>query len=174
VHVVSDEPTEEQQLGRSLRRVPVPYVLLQLALGPPPLERVQPRARVPQLRLEDERVVLARLHAHEQAVERGDVGAARVEAGFERLHKGRSRAGEGVENSAAGDVTRQERLDELWDELAQVRVEPVDVLRPLPLRELPLRPREIEIDAAVESVLRRGHGPERVLRPLLDSWQPAT
>jgi hypothetical protein len=49
-------------------------------------------------------------------------------------------------------------------------MEPVDVLRPLPLRQLALRPGELEVDPAVERVLSRGHGLERVLRGLLHSW----
>ena len=58
---------------------------------------------------------------------------------------------------AAAEVPVQQRLDELWDELPEVRVQAVDVLRPLPLGELPLRPRELEVEAGVERVLRRSH-----------------
>ena len=43
-------------------------------------------------------------------------------------------------------------------------MEPVDVLRPLPLRQVALGPREREVDVRVESVLGRGHG-----RPLFDA-----
>ena len=56
-----------------------------------------------------------------------------------------------------GDVPPEQRLDELRDELAEVRVEPVDVLRPLALGKLTLRPGELEVDLGVERVLRRGH-----------------
>jgi hypothetical protein len=44
--------------------------------------------------------------------------------------------------TARHDVALEERLDELRHELAEVRVEAMDVLRPLALREIGLRPRE--------------------------------
>ena len=47
----------------------------------------------------------------------------------------------------------QEDLDELGHVLAQIRMEPVDVLRSLPLGELGLGPRELEVDLLVESGL---------------------
>ena len=37
-------------------------------------------------------------------------------------------------------------------------MEPVDVLRPLALGQLPLRPGEREVELAVEGLLRRRHG----------------
>jgi hypothetical protein len=165
VLVVVDKPAEEEQLGGGPRRVPVANVFRDLAVRTPTVELLEPRARVTQLRLEHERVVLGRLHAHEEAVEGGDVRAARGEPRLERLHQCRPRPCERIEDAAARHVTLEQRLDELRDELAQVRMEPVDVLRSLPLGELPLRPRKVEVDAPVERVLRRGHGPERVLRP---------
>ena len=63
--------------------------------------------------------------------------------------------------TAAGQVAVEQRLDELRDELAEVGMEPVDVLRPLALRQVALGPRELEVDVGVEGVLRRGHGPNR-------------
>ena len=85
-----------------------------------------------------------------------------VVAALERLHERRPRARERVEHAAAaGDIPLEQRLDELRDELAEVRMEPVDVLRPLALGQLALRPRELEVDAAVERVLSRGHSPAR-------------
>ena len=56
------------------------------------------------------------------------------------------------------DVALEERLDELRHELAEVRVKAVDVLRPLALGEVGLRPRERQVDPAVQRLLRRGHG----------------
>ena len=118
--------------------------------------RSKRRERVAQVVLERERVVAPRLHAHQQAVERGDVDAGRVEAALERLDERRPRAGERVEHAAARRRrSGEELLDELRDELAEVRVEPVDVLRPLPLGELLLRPRELEVEPGVERVLGR-------------------
>src|SRR5689334_13092381 len=99
------------------------------------LPALEPRKCVAQLVLEHERVVLARLHARQEAVERGDVDAGRVEAGLERLHEGRPRAGKRVEHAPARRyVTAEQLLDELRDVLAEIRVEAVDVLRPLALR----------------------------------------
>jgi len=58
-------------------------------------------------------------------------------------------------------VAPQEDLDELRDVLPEVRVELVDVLRALDLRQLALGPRELEIDARVQRFLRRpGDGGE--------------
>jgi hypothetical protein len=47
-------------------------------------------------------VVRRRLDAHQEAVERGDVDAGRVEPGLERLHERRPGAGERIEDVAAG------------------------------------------------------------------------
>ena len=58
---------------------------------------------------------------------------------------------------AGTEVAREQHLDELRDELAEVRVEPMDVLRPLPLGKVTLGPGEREIDLGIEGVLRRGH-----------------
>jgi hypothetical protein len=70
----------------------------------------------------------------------------------------------------------EQRLDELRDELAEVRMQAVDVLRPLPLGEVGLGPREVEVDAPVERVLGRGHGLARfdkALERLPEALQPA-
>ena len=105
-------------------------------------------------------VVLRRLDAHEETVERGDVDAGRVVTRLERLHERRARAAERVEHvPAALDVAVEQHLDELRDELAVVRVKAVDVLRPLALGQRRLRPREVEVQRRVELVLRDGHGP---------------
>jgi hypothetical protein len=78
---------------------------------------------------------------------------------MEELDEGRPRAGEGIENAATGThVASQQRLDELWDELAEVGMEPMDVLRALALRELGFRPRELKPvvgELAVQRGLRR-------------------
>ena len=87
--------------------------------------------------------------------------------GLERLNERGAGARERIEDATARrDEPSEERLDELRDELAEVGVEPVDVLRPLPLGELCLRPREMEVlvgELAVEGGLRRGH--EAEVRP---------
>ena len=103
-------------------------------------------------------VVLGGLHAREQAVERGHVAAGRGRSEGIRLDKRRSRARERIPHEAAGAaVTAEEDLDELRDELAEIRMEPVDVLRPLPLGKLRLRPRQLEVDLLVEGSLS-SHG----------------
>ena len=103
-------------------------------------------------------VVPAGLDAHQQAVEAGDVDADRVPPRLERLHEGRPRAGERVEHRPTRlDVAIEERLDELRDELAEVRVQAMDVLRPLPLRQLLLGPGERHVQAPVERLLRGRH-----------------
>ena len=58
----------------------------------------------------------------------------------------------------------EQRLDELRHELPEVRVQPVDVLRPLPLGQVALRPGKVEIELAVQGVLRRSHRPEQLLQ----------
>jgi hypothetical protein len=113
--------------------------------------------------LECEQVVLARLDADQQCVEGGDVDAGRVVAALQRLHERRAGPGEGVEHlAAARDVSVEERLDELWDELAEVRVEPMNVFGPFALRKRLFRPRQLEVDLAVDGILRSRHDPGRV------------
>jgi hypothetical protein len=58
---------------------------------------------------------------------------------------------------AAHEVAVEQRLDELRDELAVVRMEPVDVLRAHALRQLSLGPGEVEVQRRVQLVLRDGH-----------------
>src|SRR5207249_3739328 len=84
-----------------------------------------------------------------QAVERGDVEPDRVAAVCVRLDERRPRAGKRIEDSLPRrEVPVEEDLDELGDELAEVGVQPVDVLRPQRLRQLVLGPRELEIEFA--------------------------
>src|SRR5206468_6982238 len=107
--------------------------------------------RVAQVSLQHERVVLARLDAHQEAVERGDVHPGGVVAALERLYERRPGAGERVEHAPPGrDVTPEELLDELRDVLAEVRVEPVDVLLPDALGQVALRPGEVGVEPGVE------------------------
>ena len=74
------------------------------------------------------------------------------------LHERGSRARERVENAAARrNVALEQRLDELRDELAEIRVQAVNVLRALALGERRLRPRQLEIVLAVERLLGCGH-----------------
>ena len=56
------------------------------------------------------------------------------------------------------EVAAEERLHELRDELPEVRVQPVNVLRPFPLGEVALGPGKVEVEIAVERVLCRSHG----------------
>ncbi len=112
--------------------------------------------------LEREEVVALGLDPHQERVERRDVDAGRVVAALQRLHERRPGTRERVEHATAGrHVALEERLDELWDELAEVRVQAVDVLRALALGQVPLGPGELEVDAVVEGCLRlchAGHG----------------
>ncbi len=122
------------------------------------LPALEPRERIARLALEHEQVVAARLDLHQQAVERGDVETGRSEATLERLNERRARAGERVEYpTSRRDMPPEEFLDELRDELPEVRVETMDVFRPLPLWKLALGPREIEVERGVERVLRCRH-----------------
>ncbi len=154
-----DERAEMQKLGCGARRVPGAHVgggcVRETAVG---LERLRLLVRPQEIPPDGVDVVAAGLHAHQQAVEAGDVDPGRVQARLERLDERRPRAGERVEHvPAAGDVAIEERLDELGHELAEVRVEAMDVLRPLPLRQVRLRPRERQVEPAVQGLLCRGH-----------------
>ena len=151
--VLRDQRAEVQQLGRGLRREPLGH-----EPGRPLGRRSQPLPDVAHIRVERLEVVLPRLDRDEERVERRDVDPDGVVAGLERLHERRSRAGERVEHAAArAHVALEQRLDELRHELAEIRMEPVDVLRPLALRQLALRPREREIELAVELRLGQRH-----------------
>ena len=155
VLVVVGNRAPEEELGGSAWSEPLAYIATRCCLA---LESFESRARVAELLLERERVVAGGLDPHEQAVERGDVPTDRVAAALERLHERRPGARKRVEHRAGRpDVPLQQHLDELRDELSQVRMETVDVLRPLALGQLTLGPREIEIQAGVQSLLRRRH-----------------
>ena len=157
VLVLADQGAEGEQLADSRGRVPRREVV-RGSIRLRGLERSRALGDLAQLALEQERVVAPCLHVHQQAVERGDVHPRRVAAALERLRERGSRARERIEHVAARPhVAGEQRLDELRHELAEVGMEPVDVARPLPLRELALRPGELEVQAAVERLLRRGH-----------------
>jgi hypothetical protein len=71
--------------------------------------------------------------------------------------------------TAGHDVALEQTLHNLRDELPEVRMEAVDVLRPLALRELGFGPREHQSvvgELAVEGSLRRCHGPRFDAEPL--------
>ena len=100
------------------------------------------------------------------ALKPGDVDTGRVVPGLERLHERRARARERIEHaSAGGDVPVEQRLDELRDELAEVRVQTVNVLRPLALRQRRLGPGQLEIVRLVERFLGGRHAPGFAARP---------
>ena len=81
-----------------------------------------------------------------------------MQPALERLHERRPRAREWIQHPAAHrHVPAEELLDELWDVLAEIGVEAVDVLRTLALRQLLLGPREVGIEPCVDLLLRGGH-----------------
>ena len=143
-----DERAEVQKLLRCRRRVPGANVGATRRAGSAPSARRPRPLRAPR---EGHGAaprgcsgrVLTRI---EQSVEPGDVDAGGVVAGLERLHERRPRARERIENaSARRDVALEQRLDELRDELAEVGVQAMDVLRPLALGQRGLRPGQLEI-----------------------------
>jgi hypothetical protein len=156
VLVAVDEPAEREQVAGGLRRVPAADECGRrdgLGLG-------DAAERVAHLAFEREQVVRRRLDATEEDIEGGDVRAGRIPPTLERLDERGARAAEGVEDvPGARHVPVEQHLDELRDELAEVRVQRVDVLRPLALRQVGLRPRQCEVDVGVERVLGRSHGP---------------
>src|SRR5438067_10642736 len=153
--LVVDERDVAEQLARRLRREPRAHK----AARPFARQFADPLASCPQLPLEHKGVVAPGFHLHQQAIEGGDVGAGSIEARLERLHERRPGTRERVEHVLPRrEVTAAERLDTLWDALAQVWVQPVDVLRPLALRQLAFGPREVELEVAIEGVLRRCYG----------------
>ncbi len=81
-----------------------------------------------------------------------------------RLDQGGTGADKRVVHAVSGfEVPVQEDLDELRDELAEVGVQRMDVLRALNLGELALRPGELQVDLSVESFLRSAyHREDRV------------
>ncbi len=144
-----------EELSRGVRREP-----LTDEAGRPARRAASARQRAAHIRLESERVVLGGLHAHQQAVERRDVDADGVVARLEALHERRPGTGERVEHPPTRlHVAKEQSLDELRDELAEIRMQAVHVLRALALGKLRLRPRELEIacEVVVQSSLRRSH-----------------
>ena len=154
--VVRDQLAKAEELGDGPRRIPIAQVAARAS--PAPRQRLDARGHVLQLLTQLRQVIRRRLHAHQKAVERRDIHAGRVEPGLERLDECRPRAGERIEHMVtAREIAVEQHLDELRDELAVVRVEPVDVLRPLALGQLGLRPREVEVQRRVQLVLGDGH-----------------
>ena len=144
-----------KELSRGVRREPVAD-----EAGRPFWRPAAARQRTAHVGFEQERVVLGGLHAHQQAVERRDIDADSVVAGLEALHERRAGAGERVEHAPTRlDVATEQSLGQLGDELAEIRVQAVHVLRALALGKLRLRPGEVEIarKVVVESSLGRSH-----------------
>ena len=132
-----DERAEVQQLLGGHGREPRAHVGRCLAwISSSRLEGFRLGVRPQQVAAQRLEVVRARLDAGQKRVESGDVDTGRVVPGLERLHERRARACEGVEHASPdGNVPVEQRLDELGDELAEVRVQPVNVFRPLALRQ---------------------------------------
>ena len=155
-----DEGAEVEQLLRRRRRIPRAHVRRRpTRVASTRLERLRFGVSPEKIASERVEVVRPRLHAGEQRVEAGDVDAGGVVARLECLHERRARAGERIEHPASGgNVPVEQRLDELRDELAEVRVQPMDVLRPLTLRQRRLRPGQLEVVRPVERFLGGRHG----------------
>ena len=132
-----DEGAKVEQLLRRRRGVPRAHVGGRGARVPSTrLERLDLRVRPEEIASQRIEVVGTRLHPREQRVEAGDIDPGGVVTRFERLHQRRAGAGERIEHPAAlRDMPVEQRLDELRDELAEVRVQPVNVLRSLALRQ---------------------------------------
>ena len=154
-----DERPEVQQLLCGRGREPGAHVGRCAArIASARLEGLRLGVRPEQVATQRLEVVRARLDAGQQRVEAGDVDTGGVVPGLERLHERRARACERVEHAAAGgNVPVEQRLDELRDELAEVRVQAMDVLRPLALRQRRLRPGQLEIVRLVERFLGGRH-----------------
>jgi len=132
VLVLVGEGAEAQQLLGCARREPVAHVARRRLAR---FNRLDLPHRVADLRLQAKQVVVPRLHLHEQAVEGGDIDADGVVAALQPLDDRCARAGERIEHATSRrDGPFEQHLDELGDELPEVRVEPVDVLRALTLR----------------------------------------
>jgi len=167
VLVIGDERAEKEQIRSGTRRDPVAPIAA-CPSGRRHLEAFEAGEGVAKLGLEDEQVEADGLHAHQQAVERRDVDAGRVEPALERLNERGARARKRIENSPADrDLAAEQLLDELGGELAEIRVQAVDMLRALALRKIALGPGEVEVELRVERVLRRRR-PRFVLRRLRD------
>ena len=159
MRVVGGDVPERQQLRRCSRSEPAADVT---RFRRRPRERadgiLEAAQRVPDLALEHELVVARGLDPHQQAIEGRDVDPRRLASTLQRLDERGPRARERIEDAAARrHVPRQQCLDELRDELPQVGMQPVDVLRPLALGQIALGPRELEVDVGVEGVLRPRH-----------------
>ena len=121
-------------------------------------QRLDTSGDVPQLLPQLREVVRRCLDAHQKGVEGRDVNARCVQPGLERLDERRPRPGKGIEHVVAGlEEAVEERLHELRNELAVIRVEPVDMPRPVALGQLSFRPRKVEVQRRVQLVLRHGH-----------------
>ena len=165
--VLVDDRAKREQLACRLRRVPPANETGRLCNGL--FQLGNSAVNFPKLVFEHERVVRPSLYVHQQAIERGDVDARRVEAALECLHECRPGTREWIEDVLTGPkVSPEQHLDELRDELAEIGVEPVDVLCPLAFGQLALRPRELEIDVRIEGVLGRCH-PATIRRVAADS-----
>src|SRR5439155_16042696 len=106
----------------------------------------EPHDAVPQLFLERELVVARHLDAHQQAVEGRDVRPGGIAAALERLDERRSGAGEWIEDATPNrHVSREQDFYQLRDELPEIRMEPVDVLRALAVGQVRLGPRQGEV-----------------------------
>ena len=122
-----------KQLAERLRRIPPREPGGRACSRAPPPARALEHSSKRQLELAQR--VTVRLDAREQAVEGRDVAARGVDSERIRLDEGRPGAYERVVDSiAAREVAAQEGLDELRDELAEVGMEAMDVLRALGLR----------------------------------------
>ena len=169
--VVAGERAEAQQVIARGRSEPAAHVRGRAGcVALPPLES---RERVAQIVLEPERIVCARLHAHQQAVERRDVDTGRVETALERLDERRSRTGERIEHAPARrHVAAEELLDELRHVLPEIGMEAVDVLRPDALGQGALGPRQVEIEALVDLLLSARHDAEFAAAAALPRTRP--
>ena len=103
-------------------------------------------------------IVHARLLPREQRVEGRDVAADGVAAEPDCLHERRAGAAERIQHEPARRaVPPDQRLGQLRRELAEVRMQAVDVLRALALRQRALGPRQLEVDLRIQRFLRPGH-----------------
>ena len=149
-----DGAAEPGEVAKRRRRVPAREPLRRRRVGRRRVERpveVEPERR---------QVVPGDLHSHEEAVERRDVGADRVDPERVRLDERRPRPRERVVDDGPGrEAAAKQRLGELRHELPEVGVQAMDVLRPHVLRQVALRPRELVVDLGVERRLcTAGHG----------------
>ena len=172
--VVGDERAEAKQVVARLRREPRAHVRRRAGRPSPPRARSARARRAARARARTgcaHRVLTPISRQLNAAMSTPTESSPRLE----RLHERRPGAGERIEHAAARrHVPAEELLDELRDVLAEIRMQPVDVLRPLALGQVALGPGEVEVEPGVELLLRR-HMPgfdvglERVLHDL----QPA-